>query len=68
MTLRALAFGTLAALFTTSCIKVPDSVKLSFCAEPAPQNHFGSGAYASSCCPGPPHIVRFGSYTGPCRR
>jgi hypothetical protein len=68
VTLRALALGMLVALFATGCIKVPESVRLSFCAEPAPKNHFGSGADASSCCPGPPHMLRFGSYTGPCRR
>ncbi len=57
-----------AALFMTGCIKVPTAVKASFCAQPAPKNHFGSGAAAGSCCTAAPHVVRFGSYTGECRR
>ncbi|HTQ04835.1 MAG TPA: hypothetical protein VMI54_13310 [Polyangiaceae bacterium] len=56
------------ALFVTGCIKVPTAVKASFCAQPARKNHFGTGAAAGSCCTSPPHMIRFGSDTGACRR
>jgi hypothetical protein len=56
------------ALFASGCIKVPNRVKASFCAQPAPANHFGSGADARSCCPGPPRVPRFGTLSEPCAR
>ena len=55
-------------LLASGCIKVPDRVKLNFCAQPAPKNHFGSGADAGSCCPGPPHVQRFGVPNQGCQR
>jgi hypothetical protein len=65
VTLRALVLG---GFLVAGCIKVPTTVKTNFCAQPAAQNHFGSGSAASSCCSGPPHMNRFGSYTGVCHR
>ena len=56
------------ALLASGCIKVPDGVKASFCAQPGAKNHFGSAADARSCCPGPPRVARFGSYSEPCSR
>jgi hypothetical protein len=56
------------SLALAGCIKVPDRVKLSFCAQRAPSNHFGSGSAASSCCPGPPRVARFGQYSVSCSR
>jgi len=56
------------SLCLSGCIKVPDQVKLAFCAQPPSVNHFGSGAAARSCCPGPPRVARFGKYSEPCGR
>lgn len=64
---RGAMFGFV-LLAATGCIRVPVAVKAHFCAQPAPKNHFGSGADARSCCPGPPRFVRFGAYSGACSR
>jgi hypothetical protein len=62
------AFVAAMSLALAACIKVPDRVKLSFCAQPAASNHFGSGSAARSCCPGPPRVARFGHYSEVCTR
>jgi hypothetical protein len=58
----------LVVLVTTGCIKVPNRVKLNFCAQPPEKNHFKSGAAAASCCPGPPRAPRFGAEERTCER
>lgn len=68
MTARSARALVVLLLLASGCIKVPDRVKASFCAQPAPANHFGSGADARSCCPGPPRVARFGAYSEPCSR
>lgn len=59
---------TALSLCLAGCIKVPERVKLAFCAQPERTNHFGSGSAARSCCPGPPRVARFGKYSEPCAR
>jgi hypothetical protein len=63
-----LSGAILLVLLTAGCIKVPDRVKLNFCAQPAEKNHFGSGDAAKSCCPGPPRAPRFGAEDQACER
>lgn len=58
----------LLVLLASGCIKVPSRVKASFCAQRGARNHFGTGIEASSCCPGPPRVVRFGVDEGACAR
>jgi hypothetical protein len=61
--------GALLVVFLAlGCIKVPERVKLNFCAQPGEKNHFGSGAAAKSCCPHPPRAPRFGAEERACRR
>ncbi len=67
MTLRV-GGAMLFVLLAAGCIKVPDRVKLNFCAQPGEKNHFGSGAAAKSCCPGPPRAPRFGAEERACER
>jgi starvation-inducible outer membrane lipoprotein len=66
--MRRAASVAVLSLALAGCIKVPDRVKLAFCAQPAASNHFGSATAARSCCPGPPRVARFGHYSEPCSR
>lgn len=66
--MRRPAVVAVLSLSLAGCIKVPDRVKASFCAQPAAANHFGSGSASRSCCPGPPRVARFGHYSEPCGR
>jgi len=68
VTTRASRALLVSLLAVTGCIKVPQRVQVSFCAQPAAKNHFGSGADARSCCPGAPRVPRFGAYSKGCRR